>query len=109
MSGPPHILNGGIIGALIDCHCICTAIMSAYRAEERAPDTEPRIWYATGTLNVTYLRPTPIDRTVLLRARVDEMTERKTVLSCSVSSGEEKTALGELVDVRVPAEWSIPV
>ena len=32
-SGPPHILNGGIIAVLMDCHCICTAVAAAYRAE----------------------------------------------------------------------------
>ena len=28
-SGPCAFLNGGIIGAIIDCHCICTAIAAA--------------------------------------------------------------------------------
>ena len=55
-AGPKHVLNGGIIATVIDCHCICTAIAAAYRAEGREIGTEPMIWYATGSLQVTYRR-----------------------------------------------------
>ena len=34
-AGPTHILNGGVIATLIDCHCICTAVAEAYRREGR--------------------------------------------------------------------------
>ena len=101
----PQVLNGGIIASIIDCHCICTAIAAAYREEGREIGTEPPIWYATGSLQVTYRRPTPISAPVTLRARITEMAERKAVLSCSLSSGEQECALGELVAVRVPADW----
>jgi hypothetical protein len=33
------------------------------------------------------------------------MTERKTLLTCSLYSGGEECARGELVAVRVPATW----
>ena len=33
MAGPTNVLNGGIIGTVIDCHCICTAFADAYRRE----------------------------------------------------------------------------
>ena len=105
MAGPTHILNGGVIASIIDCHCICTAIVAAYRAENRATNSEPPIWYATASLQVTYLRPTPIGTPVVLRAQVKEMTGSKTILSCSISSREEESARGELVAVRVPLEW----
>ena len=107
MAGPPHVLNGGIIASVIDCHCICTAIAAAYKAEGRAIGSGPRIWYATASLQVTYLLPTPIGGPVVLSAQVKEMGERKTVLSCSMSSGDEERARGELVAVRVAPEWAI--
>ena len=34
-AGPLEILNGGVIATLFDCHCVCTAIAAAYRAESR--------------------------------------------------------------------------
>lgn len=108
MAGPRHILNGGIIATLIDCHSICTAVAAAYRAEGRAIPTEPSIWYATASLQVSYLRPTSIAEPVTLRARIKEMKERKTIVSCSLFSSGEECARGEVVAVRVPPSWREP-
>ncbi len=106
MAGPQHILNGGIIATIIDCHCICTAIAAAYRKEGREISTDPFIWYATASLQITYVRPTPINRPLNLRARITQMNERKTLLSCSVVVDGEEHARGEVVAVRVPPSWS---
>ncbi|MFQ5944451.1 MAG: PaaI family thioesterase, partial [Anaerolineales bacterium] len=105
MAGPSHILNGGIIATVIDCHCICTAIAAAYRAEGRAMNTEPSIWYATASLQISYLNPTPIHEPVILRARVKETKGKKTVVSCSLYAREEECARAELLAVRVPTAW----
>ena len=105
MAGPMHILNGGIIATIIDCHCICTAIAAAYRAEGRAMNTEPFIWYATGSLNVSYLKPTPIQEPVVLRARVTETKGKKTIVTCSLYAREDECARGEVVAVRVSSAW----
>ena len=105
MAGPEHVLNGGIIATLIDCHSIFTSIAAAYRAEGREIGTGEYIWYATGGLNVRYSAPTPIDKPVTLRARITEMTDRKTVLEVSLTSEGKETATGEVVAVRVPADW----
>jgi acyl-CoA thioesterase FadM len=79
---------------------------AAYQAEGREIGTEPQIWCATASLQVTYLRPTPIDQPVELRARVKEMGERKMVVTCLVVSGGEECARGEVVAVWVPPEWA---
>ncbi len=108
MAGPQHILNGGIIAVLIDCHCMCTAMAAAYKEEGRAIGTAPLIWYATASIQVNYRRPTPINEPVTLRARITGTTEKKTVLSCSLLSNGEERATAELVAVRVPPEWRQP-
>src|SRR5260370_22086610 len=41
MAGPRHVLNGGIIATLIDCHSICTAIAAIYEAERRPIGSDP--------------------------------------------------------------------
>ena len=105
LAGPTHVLNGGIIATIIDCHSICTAIAAAHRAEGRAMNTEPSIWYATASLQVTYLKPTPIHEPVVLRARVKEMKGEKTIVTCSLFAMEEECARGEVVAVRVPPAW----
>ncbi len=104
-AGPRRILNGGIIATLIDCHSIWTAIAAAYRAEGRALETEPLIWYVTASLQVSYLRPTPIDQPIELRAQLKEVRERRTTVTCSVFAKSEECARGEVVAVRVPAAW----
>lgn len=104
-AGPRHILYGGMIGSVIDCHSIWTAIAEAYRVEEREIGSGPVIWYATASLHVTYRKPTPIDQPLTMRARVTEMVRRKALVSCSLESGGVETATGEMVAVRVPPEW----
>ena len=105
MAGPRQILNGGIIATVIDCHTVCTAIADAYVREGRAIGDPPELWYATAQLNIRYLRPTPIDRPVTLRAEVIEAGARKTVLRCHLSSEGEDRVAAEVVAVRVPPIW----
>ncbi len=61
---------GGIIATLIDCHCMATTMATAIRQEGRALSTEPHYKFATGMLNIKYLKPTLNDRTLELRAHV---------------------------------------
>ncbi|MDA0770775.1 MAG: PaaI family thioesterase [Chloroflexi bacterium] len=108
MAGPPHVLNGGIISTVIDCHCIWTSIAAAYRSEGREIGQGERIWYATGSLSVSFKRPTPIDQQVDLRAVVTDFTERRTNLTCTLSSEGQECAVAEVVAVRVPLAWLDP-
>jgi acyl-coenzyme A thioesterase PaaI-like protein len=105
MAGPRHILNGGIIATVIDCHCINTAIADTCRRENRAIGSEPMVWYVTGSLKVDYLRPAPIDQPVELRARVAEASARKSIVLCTLSAQGQDCARGELVAIRVTDAW----
>jgi acyl-CoA thioesterase FadM len=67
--------------------------------------TEPPIWYVTKSLQVTYLRPTPIDQPLVLRARIEETYERTTILTCSLFGEGVECARGEVVAVRVASVW----
>jgi acyl-coenzyme A thioesterase PaaI-like protein len=105
MAGPTHVVNGGIIAAVVDCHCICTAIADAYRAAGRALGSEPLLWCVTASLRIDYLAPTPIDAPMELRARIVEAKGRKRVVACTLSSGGQERARAEVIAVEVPAEW----
>lgn len=100
-NGWPGLLNGGILATLIDCHCMSTAMGAAYRSENREAGTEPRYGYATGTLTVKYLKPTPNDKPIELRARVREIKGRKTTMDCDVWVSGQKTATAEVIALRV--------
>ncbi|MEM9885329.1 MAG: PaaI family thioesterase [Bacteroidota bacterium] len=95
------IMNGGILATLIDCHCMNTAMAAAYAAENRNLDSEPIYRYATGTITVKYLRPTPNDVSVELRARVEEIKGRKVILNCIVKSSDIVTAEAKVIAIRV--------
>jgi acyl-coenzyme A thioesterase PaaI-like protein len=104
MAGPTNVLNGGIIATVIDCHSVCTAIAAAYAEEGRGLDTEPFIWYVTGSLKIDYHKPAHIDKPVKLRARISKTEGRKTLVGCSLYSDLIKCAEGEVLAIRVPAE-----
>ena len=105
MAGPTHILNGGIIATVLDCHGVCTAVADAYLREGRAIGEGETIWFATGSLDVVYLRPAPIDTGLELRARVVEARERTTIVACEVAEGDDVWARADVVAVRVPPSW----
>ena len=104
-AGPEQFLNGGIIATIVDCHCVCTAIADHYRREDRVIGTAPLIWCVTASLKIDYVRPVPIDTPVTLRARIMETAGKKTRLSCSLFSGNQECAHGEVLAIRVPPSW----
>lgn len=104
-AGPLQFLYGGTIASLIDCHSVGTAIANYYEREGREVGSDPEIWCVTGRLTVNYVKPTPIDKPVELRAVILECTDKKTILETTLSSDGEITAEGEVIAVRVPPTW----
>ena len=102
-AGWPHVLNGGIISGIIDCHCVQTAMAASYKDKKKEDGGSPPSWFATASLKVDFLKPTPVDKPVQLRARVKELHERKALVTCSLYSDGVEYARGEVVAVRVPA------
>jgi len=84
----PGMLNGGIIGALLDCHSNWAATWHLM---------EKNGWAAAhGTVSADYhvefLAPTPAEKPVHLSAKVVESTERRAVVEAELSSGGVVTA-----------------
>ncbi len=104
-AGPTHLVNGGILATLIDCHGVCTAIADSYRAAGRELGSSPLLWNVTASLRVEYLAPTPMAGPLELRARVREVKGRKRVVECVVHAGGRACARGEVVAVEVPPTW----
>lgn len=99
--GWTNLMNGGILATLIDCHTMGAAMSHAYHLENRWYDTSPAYMYATGTLTVKYLKPTPNNDTLELRAKILEVKGKKTVLHCEAWVGDLKTAEAEVIAIRV--------
>jgi acyl-coenzyme A thioesterase PaaI-like protein len=84
----PGVLNGGIIGALLDCHSNWTAAhhLMVKRADPSPPCT------VTADFAVKLRRPTPMDGPVSLRAVVVSATEDTVVVDATMTSGGKVTA-----------------
>jgi acyl-coenzyme A thioesterase PaaI-like protein len=100
--GIPGYVYGGLIASVIDCHCIGTASAAALRAENRNIETSPPIRFVTASLNVDYLKPTPIGVELEVRARVTGIKGRKVVVTATVSAEQEVCASGQVVAVQMP-------
>jgi acyl-coenzyme A thioesterase PaaI-like protein len=93
---------GGIIASVIDCHGTGTAAAAAYRAAGRDMGTEPDLRFATASLHVDYLRPTPINVPMELRGKVKEIRGRRVIVSITLSSKGQVCAIGEVVAMQIP-------
>jgi len=82
------ILNGGICGALLDCHSNWAAAM--HLMKQGGADTPPCT--VTADFHVTLKRPTPLDRPVHLTARVVESKEDRAVVEATLESSGKVTA-----------------
>ena len=101
----PGIVYGGYIASVIDCHSTGTASAAAYKAEGRDMDTKPALRFVTASLHVDYLRPTPIDGPIEIRASVKELKGRKVVVATQLIAGGQVCARGEVVAVQVPENF----
>jgi len=100
----PGYVYGGLIASLIDCHGTGTAAAAAYRAQGRAMDSQPPLRFLTASLQVDYLRPTPIGVPLTVRAQVEEVKGRKVTVTATVSARGEVCARGRVVAVQMPGQ-----
>ena len=78
----PGMLNGGIIGALLDCHSNWTA---AWHLMNRSGATTPPCT-VTGEFHVKLRRPTPSTKPVHLSAKVVESSDDRATIEAVLSS-----------------------
>ena len=79
----PGVLNGGIIGALLDCHCNWTAAwhLMTKAGVERPPCT------VTADYAIVLKRPTPTDAPLRLEARIESSTDTRAVVVGELHAG----------------------
>lgn len=101
--GWPDLVYGGLIAMLVDCHSNWAVMAYHYRAEDRQPESLPRINCVTGNLGIKFINPTPMGVPLTLRAWVEGDVGRKSRVICEVYAGDVLTAVGDSVFVRVDA------
>jgi acyl-coenzyme A thioesterase PaaI-like protein len=101
----PGFVYGGVLASLIDCHGTATAAAAMYRAEGREMDSLPAFRFVTGSLQVSYLKPTPLGRELEIRGRVREIKGRKVIVQASVFVDGVATVSGEVLAVQMPENF----
>ena len=101
----PGFVYGGLIASLIDCHGTGSAALASYRAENREPDTQPPFRFVTASLQVDYLRPTPLGVELELRGKIVELKGRKVISEITVSANGQITARGKVVAAQMPEKF----
>ena len=91
------VVNGGILGTLLDCHANWTAAWHVMRARGvDRPPTTVTLEYA-----IRMRRPTPSDAPIHLRAWVTESGDDRATVEAELSSGGSVTATGRGTFVAV--------
>jgi acyl-coenzyme A thioesterase PaaI-like protein len=92
----PGVLNGGIIGTLLDCHCNWTA---TYLLMKQAGAELPE-YTVTSEYTIKLKRPTPI-APLRLEARPVELKEDRATIEGTLISGGKVTATCRGLFIRV--------
>ena len=94
----PGVLNGGIIGSLLDCHCNWTAAYHLMKkaGQDQAPCT------VTAEYAIKLTRPTPTNGPVFLAAHVVESTNDRATVEGTLTAGGKvcATCRGTFVSVK---------
>lgn len=98
----PGYVYGGFLASIIDCHGTGSAAAAMYRAENRPMDSLPAFRFVTASLQVNYLKPTPIGVELEVRGRVKSINGRKVLVEASVYANGIETVKGEILAVQMP-------
>jgi acyl-coenzyme A thioesterase PaaI-like protein len=99
----PGFVYGGLLASLIDCHGTGTAAAAMYKANiEQDPSAEPNTRFLTASLHVDYLKPTPLNVELEIRAKVKELKGRKVIVEEWLMANGVTTVRGEMIAVQVP-------
>jgi len=93
----PGMINGGIIGTLLDCHGNWTAAMALM---DRLGETEPPCT-VTASYSIKLRRPTPYGATLRISSEIEEIGEGRAKVLMSLRAGDEVCATGEGLFVAV--------
>jgi len=92
------VVNGGILGALLDCHGNWTA--AHHLMKQSGTDTLPPT--VTADFHVFLKRPTPADATLKVRARVVESSADRATVEETIEANGKVTATCRGTFVAVP-------
>lgn len=99
----PGFVYGGLIASLIDCHATGSGAAALHKNSTEHIKSYPRC--VTASLNVQYLKPTPINCELELRGTIKELKGKKVVVTVNLYAKNVICAKGEVVVIQVPEGW----
>ena len=100
--GFPGNAYGGLISSLIDCHAAATATAAKMQDDGFSLEDRPAYRFVTASLRVDYLKPTPLEKVLALKAKPKEISGRKVIVSVTLSAENVVCATGECIMVQIP-------
>ena len=100
--GVPANLFGGMIAMIFDCHGTASAAWFAH--QNKGLDlTEKTVIgrFITARLEVDYKSPTPIDEEITVVSRLEELGERKVIVTMEMIVADQVRAKAKMVAVAV--------
>lgn len=94
----PNVLNGGVIGTLLDCHCNWAA--AYYLMKDQGLNSIPCT--VTADYSIKLLRPTPMGTVLTLVATLDHIEKNRSVIHGKIRIGDKvyDTCVGTFVAVN---------
>ena len=99
----PGFVYGGLIASLVDCHAMATAAAASMVTAGATPGVDETPRFVTASLQVDFLRPTPLGPELLFRSRAAEVGERKVIVEVTLHAAKAECVRARVVAVRMPA------
>lgn len=102
--GVPGHAYGGLVASLLDCHGTASAAAFQWQADNPAGLVDVQLpRFVTGSLKVDFLKPTPLEQPLTLRASLMRIDGRKVWVKLSLSHTDVVCAAGEMLAIRLRA------
>ena len=94
----PGILNGGILGAILDCHCNWTA---AFHIMKKLGLSNP-LCTVTAEYSIKLKRPTPTNSDISMTAKIVQIDEKRAIVEADLLAEGKicATCLGTFIAVK---------
>ncbi|MBM6546368.1 PaaI family thioesterase [Janibacter sp. YIM B02568] len=100
----PGYVYGGLVASVVDCSGTGSAALAATHAAGRDLEAEGALRFVTGTLEVRYVRPTPMGEELVVTGRIEELKGRKVTVLLTVEAAGSVVAEGRVVALQLPDE-----
>ncbi|MDD7593045.1 MAG: hotdog domain-containing protein [Peptoniphilaceae bacterium] len=100
--GVPSNLFGGMIAMIFDCHGTASAAWFAHHAQGLSLNSDTIIGrFITAHLEVDFKKPVPMNTEISVTSRLEELSERKAIITMEMEAAGEVRATAKMVAVRV--------